>query len=435
MVSRDEATATAATPARQPITPSDGVRALANRFDSYATNGEAALPRAPINARDAEKIRANITKLRIAVAGMRTVAAKGDEHLNLALLGSFTSSRLRRAAGSLHKAAAASLAVTVSETAPMAVAAFIPHAASGGAFEREAQQIGRIISSVAQSSGSSSNVLVMRQAAPEIIQQVEQNAGVIDQLIDVSAVGLGVGVAVNDTVAIGALAAFLGSPVVVVAAVAVVALLAVAAVWYFWEQDLSEETRRLRDVPPQTGYPAPAGGVTRPAPAPPPVAERRAGAVFAELDNALAAMYIRAAQGQDQLLEMQPGWSRAKKEQYKNCRDLHDAYDVTKGDIGKAAGAIKKVRGNLDSLTPDEKLQFCAKIHELLGLIERLLNQRRNYDQLDCDDFPWRQDGKTAKERRERHRDEMDHLKEQDKNLREELRELQNPPPGRTKAC
>ena len=154
----------------------------------------------------------------------------------------------------------------------MEVAAFKPNAVIDSAIEREAQQIGRIIGSVAPSSASSSGILVMRLAA-EVLQQVQQEGPVIDQLIDVSAIGFGVGVAANDTVAVAALASLLASPVVVVAAVVVVALLAGAAIWYFWDQSLSEETRKVEDIPPQTGSPAPAPGVTPPSP-PPPVAAR-----------------------------------------------------------------------------------------------------------------------------------------------------------------
>ena len=269
VISRDDA---GTTPAQQPSTPSDGVRALANRFETYATQGEAALARAPIDVRDANRIRSNIAKLRTAIAGMRTVADNGDDNISVALLGSFTSARLEKAAASLHRAAPGAPAVTVAETATQEVATFRPGAAGDSAVEREAQQIARIIGSVGPTSAPSSGILVMRQA-PEIVQQIEQQAPVIDQLIDVSAIGLGVGVAANDTVAVGVVAAALGSPVVVVAAVVVVALLAVAAVWYFWEQGLSEETKRLEDVPPETGSPAPAPGVTPPSP-PPPVAVR-----------------------------------------------------------------------------------------------------------------------------------------------------------------
>lgn len=269
IVSRDDAAAS--TPAPQSKTPSDGVRALADRFEMYATKGEAALPCALISASDGNRIRANIAKLRTAIAGMRKVADNADDHISVTLLASFTSSRLQKSSTSLHAAARQSPAVTVSETEPAAVAAFRPDIGFDNAVEREAQQIGRIIGSVAPSSVPSSSILVMRQAAPEIVQQVAQEAPVIDQLIDVSTIGLGLGVAANDTVALGALAALLGSPVVVVAAVVVVALLAAAAVWYFWDESLSEETRKVKDIPPQTGYPAPAPGVTPPSP-PPPVA-------------------------------------------------------------------------------------------------------------------------------------------------------------------
>lgn len=270
IISRDDG---GTTPAQQPSTPSDGVRSLANRFETYATQGEAALARAPIDARDANRIRSNIAKLRTAIAGMRTVADNGDDNISVALLGSFTSARLAKAAASLHRAAPSAPAVTVAETAPREVATLRPGAAGDTAVEGEAQQISRIIGSIGPTSAPSSGILVMRQAAPEIEQQIEQQAPVIDQLIDVSAIGLGIGAAANDTVAVGAVAAALGSPVVVVAAVVVVALLAVAAVWYFWEQGLSEETKRLEDVPPQTGSPAPAPGVTLRSP-PPPVAVR-----------------------------------------------------------------------------------------------------------------------------------------------------------------
>jgi hypothetical protein len=433
VVSRDEAAPAAGTTTKR-ITSADGVRALANRFDAYAARGEAALPRAPINARDADRIRANLAKLRIAIAGMRTVADNGDEHLNLALLGSFTRSSLKKAAESLQKAGAAPPAVTVSETAPVSVAACNARAVGEDPVEREAREIGRLIRSVEPSSASSPSTLVMRLADPVLAQQIEQNAGEISQIIRITTPAAALA-ATAEPAAVAGLAAFLASPVGIVAAVVVVALLAAVAIWYFCDESKSEETRKSEDAPIVPGSPAPAAGVTPPSPTPPPVPERRGGAAFAELDQALAVLYIRAAQGQRRVPVMKPGWSRAKKEKWKECHELHESYDVTKDDIGNAAAELKKVRGKLDSLAPDEQLQFCAKIYELLGFIERLLNQRRRYDELECDEIDWFEEGKTAEERRRKHLDEMDHLKEQEKNLREELRRLQNPPPGKKRVC
>jgi hypothetical protein len=67
-----------------------------------------------------------------------------------------------------------------------------PDAVAVSAVEREAQWIANIIGSVAPGSIPSSGTLVMRQAAPKIVQQIEEEAPVIDQLIDVTTIGLGV---------------------------------------------------------------------------------------------------------------------------------------------------------------------------------------------------------------------------------------------------
>lgn len=399
-LSRDGVVA-ADTPAPGVATPSDAVRALAARFENYAMKGEAALPRAAIDPRDADRIRSNIANLRNAITGMRKVADNGDDNVSVTLLSALTSSRLRQAGARLK--AAAPGATSVAETAPVSIAASSPNAAAANTVEREAQRIANIIGSVAPASTPLSGTLVRRQAAPEIVQEIEQETPVIDQLIKVSIPGIAGVAAANDTVAVGVLAGLLGSPVVVVAAVVVVALLAVAAVWYFWDQNSGDETRKVMDVPPGPA-PAPAPAVTPPSPAPPPEASgpRRSSRVPV----------------------MPPGLSPEQQTLWKECKAMHDTYKVFQENAGSLSPTIARILDSLENsrpVTDQEKIDLCNLLDEQIRENERQHQGRKKYIEAGCDQFDWFNEGATEAERVRRHESELESLDNQLKSLREAL--------------
>jgi hypothetical protein len=257
VISRDDAGVAAPQATPRTAHAPDIVRALADRFETYASTGEAALSGAAISGGDADRIRGDLTRLRAAIAGMRGVAQRGDDKLSLALLASFRSPHLAHAAHFLHRAAPATPAVAVSETAPAQLATSSLDATANSAVEREARQIGRIIASLTPVAASPPDMIVRRQAA-EVLEGVEQLQPVFDQLIDLAVpIGTavndnGVAVAVGDlavdetAVAVGtALTATVGMPVAVVAGLVIVAALAGVAIWYYMnESEASSQSSR-----------------------------------------------------------------------------------------------------------------------------------------------------------------------------------------------
>lgn len=126
--------------------------------------------------------------------------------------------------------------------------------------------------------------------------------------------------------------------------------------------------------------------------------------------------------------KMPEGLSRAKKEKWKKCKEMHDSYDVTKDKIGSLGVEIKDIRTkyeNGQSLTPKEKSELCAKVHQQLEFVERLINERRQYIDAGCDEFDWFDKKTTEQQRREAHEREVDHVKAQEGNLRGLLKKLQ----------
>jgi hypothetical protein len=69
---------------------------------------------------------------------------------------------------------------------------------------------------------------------------------------------------------------------------------------------------------------------------------------------------------------------------------------------------------------------LCAKVHRQISLVERLINERRDYIDNGCDEFDWFGQGTTEAERRRSHEGEVDNVKAQEGNLRGLLKKLQD---------
>ena len=124
---------------------------------------------------------------------------------------------------------------------------------------------------------------------------------------------------------------------------------------------------------------------------------------------------------------MPKGLSREKKEKWKKCQQLYAIYKKGTGvEVGSLASEIKALRARYDSLTPKEKRELCAKVHEQISLVERLINERRRYIDGGCDEFDWFKRGTTEEQRRKKHEGEVDNVKGQEGNLRGLLKQLEN---------
>jgi len=125
--------------------------------------------------------------------------------------------------------------------------------------------------------------------------------------------------------------------------------------------------------------------------------------------------------------KMPEGLSREKKEKWKTCQELYHGYKKGTGaDVGSLASEIKALRGRYDSLTPKEKLALCAKIHQQITQVERLIDERRRYIDTGCDEFDWFGQGRSEDERRRSHEGEINNVKAQEANLRALLKRLQD---------
>jgi hypothetical protein len=102
----------------------------------------------------------------------------------------------------------------------------------------------------------------------------------------------------------------------------------------------------------------------------------------------------------------------------------------TQDEVASLGGEIKslktKFENDKNSLTPKEKQELCAKVHQQISLVERLINERRNYINAGCDEFDWFQKGNTEEKRREAHEGEVKNVKAQEGNLRELLKKLED---------
>ena len=123
--------------------------------------------------------------------------------------------------------------------------------------------------------------------------------------------------------------------------------------------------------------------------------------------------------------KMPEGLSREKKKKWTRCLELHEVYDRTKKEIGSLGSAIRALRSRYSALTLQEKRDLCAKVHQQLELVNRLINERREYIDDGCDEFDWYRRGTTEAQRRRAHEDEVDHVKAQQGNLLGLLHSLQ----------
>ena len=126
---------------------------------------------------------------------------------------------------------------------------------------------------------------------------------------------------------------------------------------------------------------------------------------------------------------MPEGLSREKKQKWKDCQQRYETYKQGTGkEVSSLAGEINdlRVRYNNNTLTADQKRQLCAKLHEQIQLVERLINDRRGYIDMGCDEFDWFGQGTTEEQRRRRHEGEVSNVKAQEGNLRGLLKRLQD---------
>lgn len=120
---------------------------------------------------------------------------------------------------------------------------------------------------------------------------------------------------------------------------------------------------------------------------------------------------------------MPRGLSRAKKELWKACSDLHTKYKATQAEFAALRAPMKPLRDALaqNRASAKDRTDYCALLHERLEIAERLKTQRRKYMEMDCDQFDWFNTGSTQAERLEAHELEWGNVKASLSNLYEDL--------------
>lgn len=120
---------------------------------------------------------------------------------------------------------------------------------------------------------------------------------------------------------------------------------------------------------------------------------------------------------------MPKGLSRSQKEVWKACNELHTQYKTTQGEYAAVAARMDPIKDalNQNRATAKDRLDFCAMLNERIKIAERLKQERRQYIEMDCDQFDWFNTGTTMAERLKKHTDEWGNVKASLANLQELL--------------
>jgi hypothetical protein len=117
---------------------------------------------------------------------------------------------------------------------------------------------------------------------------------------------------------------------------------------------------------------------------------------------------------------MPAGLSTADQELWEECKAAHEEYKRTDAEAAAQSAAIKPLLDDLANsrpMTPQQKLDLCNMVKELINTLKELHRQRQGYVESECDKFDWFNEGETQQQRESAHRGAMAGVDKQIKNL------------------